>query len=305
MTRTFLRDVALIGRFELAEAVRSKLLMVMVILFVGAGAVGAWQYTELLGTIEENAAKMMNAPQTRKPGAMARGIQGSTSYRDMIRRMVSDDRKADYYASVPPIVLFFGWVSMMFTPWLVLFTSAETIATEVAGRGIRYSLMRTGRLQYALGKMAGQSAIVAGVTALSAIAFFVVAWIGLGTFDVGPTAVGMLSYWPRILVATLPFLAWAMFASMVTASVNMARIVSLAGAVGLAIISGLAHKKSWRTGPVSESLLDGVGFLTPFGHTDGLSYPPGGEFAQDLAVCLALTVVYFAAGFAILRKRDV
>ena len=35
----------LVARFELAESVRSRLLLVMVLLFVGGGALGAWGYT--------------------------------------------------------------------------------------------------------------------------------------------------------------------------------------------------------------------------------------------------------------------
>ena len=43
--RGFVRDVGLLARFELGESVRSRLLLVMVLLFVGGGALGAWGYT--------------------------------------------------------------------------------------------------------------------------------------------------------------------------------------------------------------------------------------------------------------------
>jgi ABC-type transport system involved in multi-copper enzyme maturation permease subunit len=279
---------------------------VMVLLFVGAGAFAAWGYTELLGRIEDNAARVTGAPKTQRPGAVVRRLRDSQSYRDMLRVVLGNQEKADYFAAIPPIVVFFGWVSFNFTPWLILFTSAETIATEVASRSIRYSVMRTSRLAFALGKMAGQALIIVGVTALSALTFYVIAWASLDGFEHGSTILGMLSYWPRVMLYALPFLGWAMFASMLTSSANVARILSLGGGVALAVIGAVVgHPPRWlRDGAFVDSLRDLFGYVTPFRHNDGLSYPPGGAFASDVAVCLALTAIYFAAGFAVLRRRD-
>ncbi len=303
--RVFARDATLIARFELGEAVRSKLLIVMVLLFVGAGGLGAYGYTEIVGQIEQRAASAMGAPAARRPGGPLRRLRETTSYRDMLRVFFRNDQKADHFATLPPIVVFYGWAALLFTPWLILFTSAETISTEVASRSIRYSLLRTGKLAYALGKTAGQALIVVGVTALGALVFFVVAWARLDGFEAGATAMGLLSYWPRVVLYNLPFLAWAMFASMVTTSANLARIVSLGGAVLLAILAAVTASTRLRVGPVSEAALDLVGSLTPYGHSDGLFYPPGGGLWGDVATCLGLCVLYFAAGFAILRRRDV
>lgn len=305
LRRAFLRDTALIARFELAEAVRSRLLIVMVLLFVGAGALGAWGYTELIGKIEAQAASTLGAPSAHKPGATVQRMREATSYRDLLRIFLRDDAKADYFARLPPIVVFYGWAAFLFTPWLILFTSAETVATEVASRAIRYTLLRTDRLPYAIGKTLGQAVIVVGVTGVAAAVFFVVAWTQLAAFEPRATALGMLSYWPRVALYNLPFLAWAMFASMVTASANLARIVALGGAVLLALLNGLAASSRFRAGAVSSTVCDLVGYLTPFGHNEGLGYPPGGALPGDVAVCLALTVLYFAAGYWALARRDV
>jgi ABC-type transport system involved in multi-copper enzyme maturation permease subunit len=300
------RDVALVARYELAEALRSRLLVVMVLLFVGAGALGAWAFTEVLERVEQNAAKLTGAPQTRRPGRVTRHMRDAGSYRDMVKVIVGDDAKADYFASVPPIVLFFAFVSLNFTPWLVLFTSSETIATEVGNRGIRYTVLRTGRLQYAAGKALGQLAIVVGVTALSAITFYLVAALSLDGFEARATAAGLLGHWPRVVLYLLPMLGWALLASMVTSSANLARILALGGGVALSVTSQLAsHPPRWlRDGAVADAVRDLLPYLTPFGHYDGFLYPPGGALPADLCVCLALAVVYFTIGFLFLRRRD-
>jgi ABC-type transport system involved in multi-copper enzyme maturation permease subunit len=302
--RSFLRDVGVVARFELAESVRSKLIVVMVLLFVGAGTLGAWGYTRVLSKVEENAARALNAPTVRKPGAVVRRLRDTTTYRDMLRFFIRDDHKADYFARMPPMVVFFGWSTLIFLPWLVLFTSAETVAGDVSSRAIRFSVLRTARLPFALGKAVGQLVLVAGVTVLAALSFYVVGWSSIDGFEAAATAGGLLSYLPRILLYLLPFLAWALCASMLTASANLARIVSLGGAVALFILGGVAEAKRQTAGPIAASLWEAALYLTPFPHDEGLTYPPGGALLSDVAVCLALTAVYFSIGFAVLRRRD-
>ena len=292
------------ARFELAESVRSRLIIVMVLLFVGAGTLGAWGYTEILGKIEENAARALGAPTTRRPGAVVRRLRDSASYRDMLRFFIRDDGKADYFARQPPMVVFFGWTALTFLPWLVLFTSAESIAGDVSSRAIRYSVLRTGRLPFALGKALGQLVLVLAVTVASALSFFIVGWTSIAGFEAMDTAAGLLAWLPRVFIYLLPFLAWAMCASMLTASANLARIVSLGGAVALAILGAWAGAKRLVAGPIAAPLYDLALYLTPFPHNEGLTYPPGGALMGDLAVCLALTTVYFSIGFVVLRRRD-
>jgi ABC-type transport system involved in multi-copper enzyme maturation permease subunit len=301
----FVRDVGLVARYELAESARSKLLLVIALLFVAAGGLAAWGFTEMVSTVEENAARLTGAPAARRPGGAMRRMRDSGSYQAMLRQFFRDEQKADYFAAIPPIVAFFGWFAFHLTPFLVLLGSAETLATEVATRSIRYSVLRTGRLEFALGKTLGQALIVVGVTAAMALVCYFVAWLSLAGFEHGATITGMLSYWPRVLLYTLPFLGWAMFASMVTRSANLARVVSLGGGIVLAIVSGLAnHPPHWLQGDSLAPVRDIMINLTPFGHYEGLVYPPGGAFASDLAVCLALAALYFAAGFMLLRRRD-
>jgi hypothetical protein len=79
----------------------------------------------------------------------------------------------------------------------------------------------------------------------------------------------------------------------------------MGGAMVLYILHGVATSVIWRgRGATTDGILDLATWLTPFGHRDGFFYPAGGALVTDLALCLALTVIYFAAGFSVLRRRD-
>lgn len=299
-----LRDVRIIARFELGEALRTRLLVVMVLLFVGGGGLSAWGFCKFLERMEAVAAKALAAPQARKPGATLESMRRSPMYRDLMRAAAGDDDKAAYFSSLPPMVLFYAWITLALTPWLVLFTSSDTISTEVASRSIRYTMLRTGHLEYAVGKFIGQAVIVAGVIVLCGLTFYLVSWGFLSRFDHAETLGGIVAFWPRIFVHTLPFLGFALLASMLTSSGNLARVGAMGGAILLAILSGLAGWDRIRGGGVSDAIWDLVTYLTPFDHSGGLLYPHGAVFWTDVVVCLALTVVYFGLGYLRLRKRD-
>jgi len=300
------RDTLVVARFELGEALRTRLVLVMLLLFMGGGGLGAWGFSQCLGRLEATAAQALGAPQTKKAGASLDRLKHTPVYRQFLRSAVNDDAKADYFVALPPMVVVYAFVALLFTPWLVLFTSSDTIATEVASRAIRYTLLRTGALEYALGKFLGQAVLVFCVIGTCGLTFFVVSWLNLASFDAAGIAWGILSFWPRVFVHTLPFLAFALMASMITSSANIARITALGGAVVLGILNGMAREASpLRVGPVSNVLWDAAQTLAPFSHSDGLMYPRGGEFVRDVLMCLALAVLYFCCGFVRLRRRDI
>jgi ABC-type transport system involved in multi-copper enzyme maturation permease subunit len=299
-----LRDVRLIAGFELGESLRTRLLMVMVLLFVGGGALGAWGFSKLVSQIEQKTAQVTGADPAERPGTTLKRARDAGSYRELVGFFVADKERADYFAALPPIVVFFGWSALLFTPWLILITAPETIASEVATRSIRYAALRTGRLEFALGKMAGQALILAGVTALSALAFFVVAATTMAGFEAGATLTGLAATWPRVFCYNLAFLGWAMLASMITASANLARVVAIAGSIGLAIVAALAGANFIRTNVVITAAADVVRFLTPFQHREVLAYPHGAGFWVALGACVGLAALYFAVGYWFLRRRD-
>jgi len=301
--KPLLRDLMLIARFELGEALRTRMLLVMLLLFIGGGALGAWGFSKVVGEFEKRTASMLKTEAGAKPGQSLELLRETPIFRSFVRAAVDDDEQADYIMRLPPIVLFYGWASFTFLPWLILFTSSDTISTEVASRTIRYTALRTSRLAYALGKATGQAIIILGVTVLCALTFFFVAWANFARFDVAATALGLVLFVPRVFALSLPFLGLAMFASMATANGNTSRLVAYGSAILLSIVAGLSGwlRDGGSTGAIAADL---AGYFTPFGRSQNFIFPFGSDFWVSLIITIGLAILYFTAGYALLRRRD-
>ena len=97
---------------------------------------------------------------------------------------------------------------------------------------------------------------------------------------------------------------WSRISSVARTSAT-AWVLSLAGGIGLASLAALTRSSWLRTGPTANALLDLAGQLLPFGQGYATLGPPEGALFADLGRSLAQAVLFLAAGYAVLRRRDV
>jgi len=298
------RDVLMVMRFELIESLRTRRVLFLMLLFLIGGGISAWGFARLVGEAERAAAEVLAAPTTERPGASLDRLRQTPMYRDILKGMVDDPEAAKSLEALPPLVLVFAWLTMMFAPALVLLGASDSVAEEVASRGVRYSLLRTGRSEYVLGKFCGQLLLLGVVVGLSGLTFFVISWFSLVSLPVQATVLGMLRFWPWIVLDVLPYLGLAFLASMIARGAASARIYAVLGAIGLAIVHALARWSWLRHGPIASALLDLVDYLTPLPRGYGVLAPLGTTLLRSAAMCLGLTAVYLGGGLALFRRRD-
>jgi ABC-type transport system involved in multi-copper enzyme maturation permease subunit len=297
------RDALTVARFELGESIRTRRILAMVLLFTIAGGLAAWGFSRLVASIESATASATGAPATARAGASLEALRNTPIYRDLLRDAVGEET-AEYLARLPPMVLFFAWMALLFTPWLVLFTAADAISAEIGNRSIRYTLLRTGHLEYACGKFLGQAALFAAVIGLSGVVFFGISTALLVNPRTLESALGALAYWPRLVIHALPFLSLALLASSLARGAATAWALSLVGGIGLAIVAALTRWDALRVHAPVAATLDLLALLLPFGHGWATLGPPGGALLSDLGRSLAQAFLYLAAAHAVLRRRD-
>ena len=286
------RDALLIARFELRESLRTRRALALAILFLLVALGLALAYS---AAVNETRKVVGQQP-------LLRGAAG-TAYEQLLLWLAGGDRKvARYMADQPPAALFLVKLGTWFVPLLVVLTSAEGIARDISTRAARYTLLRTSRLAFALGKVLGQGLLVAVVLGLSAVLFLGVALSRTPDFDLIGSAFSIVRFAPFIVGHALCFVALAALASLLASSP--------AGARGLALLfllcAGLLLAvPAWVHLLGLPRVFGLVAQFSPFAH-DGLAWQPGLlARSAGVLVYLSFAAAFFSLGYLRLRSRDV
>jgi ABC-type transport system involved in multi-copper enzyme maturation permease subunit len=290
--RPTLGDSWLIARFELAESLRSRRALAVSTLFLLTALGLAFAYSE---AVEGIRGAIGDRPLLR--GA------ADTAYEQLLLSLAGGDRRmARFMASQSPAALFLVKMASWFVPILVALTSAEGIASDLGSRAARYTLLRTSRLSFALGKLLGQALLVGTVLGGSALVFFAVALVRTRDFDVAAAAASIALFSPFLIAHALCFVALAALASQLVASPAAARALALALLVAAGLLLGMPGVVQ-RAG--LPSVFGWVSRLSPYAH-HSLAFEPSALLrAAGVFAYLALATVYFWAGYLRLRARDV
>ena len=177
--RAFWRSVWVTARNELSDAVRSRRVAVILVLYLGGSVLACNGFVTILRKLETQLSETLNLPQATTTGAVADALWRSEFFGHMITNLVGDREVAMQLLSVPPFALVFAWLVLTFTPGLVMLSAAARISTEVDSGSVRFVLVRIPRAAWCLGKFAGQCFQVLLAIALSAIGAWCVARLRL------------------------------------------------------------------------------------------------------------------------------
>ncbi len=297
-----LRDILLVAGFDLVESLRSRKALALLLLYL-AGSIGAALiFVEALGAVENRVAESLAVAETERPGAMTGELMESEQFLDIVAELIGDRELAQELVTIPPLALFYGWMALTFVPVLVTLSSAESIASEVASGSARFALFRTDRRAWALGKLAGQAALMAVGIAAGALGVLVVGVTSLTDLAVGPTAWWLLRLSGRAWLYGFPWLGLALGVSQVTRSVPWSRGLALLGLFGLGML-GAVSEAPWvrEKAPV---VVDTVAQLFPRTYRVDLWQPELTDRLPSVVMLLALGGLFFAAGHLVFTRRD-
>jgi len=292
----------LVAGFDLMESLRSRKALVLLALYV-AGSIGAsYIFLEALSSIEDVAAEQLRVATTNQPGAMTDSLMQSEQFLDMVTNLVDDRELAESLVSVPAMALFYGWMSLTFAPILVTLTSSDAISSELGSGSVRFALFRTDRLSWALGKLAGQTALLGLGVYGGALAAFLVGFSQMTGFDAAGTGWWLARISLRSWAFGFAWLGLTMGISQLTRSTARARagaLLALFGAaLGNAWLSGFWMQQNAKV--LGETLAQ----LFPQAYRIALWQPDLMDRGPAMVMCIALGGLYFAAGHAVFSRRD-
>lgn len=288
---------------EIYEALRSKRVLILALLFVGGAVAGTLAFVDLLESLEATLAQALAVAEPGKPGAVTAELMRSPELTRMLSRLVGDDALASQLASLPPLALFYGWVGFTFLPVLIMLTAAETISAELATGSIRFSLLRTDRLSFSLGKLAGQALLMTCGVCAGALAVWLTGYFALASFEASATAGWLALLSLRIAVYAFAYVGLAVGLSHLTRSVPLSRALALGSLLVLGVIYGVARHSDYVREHV-PGLADGLLVFVPRSYMLDLWRVDLLDRAPALLMLAVLGTLFFACGYGYRARRD-
>jgi len=299
--KRFCRHLLILTRFELAEAVRSRRAITMLLLYLAAALLSTHAFVTLLQKLELQLAEILQT-DPGSPGAMADALWKSARFRSMMTALVGDRETAQRLLTIPPVALLYGFLAFFYTPFFVLLTASPRVAGDVWSGAARFVLFRTSRAAWVLGTFLGQAALAFFALALSAAGAWCLARFRLSGMDGTAAAWGMALMAGKSWLYAIPFLGLALGLSQSVRSPTVAGALGLVAWLGTGILTLVARHFA---GNGLAGVWDGVLLVLPQGYQLDLWRPEALPSATAACSLVALGAGYLAAGFARFSRRDV
>ena len=293
-----------IGQVALAEcagAVRSRRALVILVLYLLSAVFCMMGTITVLGKMEAELAKVLQLPESERTGVVSATLWKSKPFQRMIKAGVKNDLVYNDIAGRHPAELVYAWFAFMCAPLRAVLVAGNRVADDLKSGAVRYAIVRVTRLEWTLGKYAGQILMVAIALAASAIGAWLVALFrlsGIGTFELLPA---MFCWGARAGLYALAWIGLALGVSHVTRSGSRATALGL---VAVALCAAWPNILEYFAGKSGWSWLNHFDALVPSAAEMSLWRRSFVPLFTGGAHLLALGLAYLMLGHAVFARRD-
>lgn len=289
------RKLALVARFELAEALRSRLIVLVLALYGAGAALGTYIFAGTLAGAERTVRDSLDGTLSVPDNLVRQQVLPG-----LIKFWVDDPALQNQLLDVEPLAIFYGFMAFNLVAGLVLVTSGNAHASEISTGGTRFVLTRVDRLSWALGKLAGHAVLLLVGLFVGAFATGVVAWSGSGIDATSALWLGRVSL--RAWVYGVAYLGLFSLVGLVVRSPSRVRSFSVA------LLFLLWLGRALCSSPLVTAqvpLLAHLVWVFPAQYELALWSPRWLESLSATGALIAIAVCAFALGFASFRRGDV
>jgi ABC-type transport system involved in multi-copper enzyme maturation permease subunit len=290
------RSIRLVATFDLLESLRSRKAVVLVLLYLAGALAGSAMFIQVLHAIQRRLREQFGDSVDMKM------LMESPGMARIARELSGDPQVAEAIVNIPPLALFYGMMAINFVPLLVLLTSSDAISGDVFSGSVRYSLFRVDRLSWAVGKLIGQTCLMAVGVVVGAAGSWLAGAIWLDGMQFGPTAWWMLRLAGRTCVYGFAYLGMAMCASQLTRTNSRARGLALLMMFVASLAGGLLRAETINA--KAPGLFTALSKLFPNSHSLNLWHPGVAEQSTAILGLSAIGIGFFALGFWRFARRD-
>jgi ABC-type transport system involved in multi-copper enzyme maturation permease subunit len=300
--RSFFRDTWIVGRYELADAVRSRRALVVLILFLAAGILICNGVVSFIFKAEAQISETLGLPASTSAGVVTDALWEYKGFKRLMIELVGDRAVALELLAVPPMVMIFSWLTFTLAPILVMITSSTRISEELGCGSIRFVALRTSRAAWVLGIFMGQALLLILALLLSAIGAWCVFRFRLADIDSMAMGRGMIVYAWKVWVYSLSFIGLALGISQTTHSANKAMSFGCLAWFGFWVLYGIASFRLDNGGTKAWQLVE---ILTPMGHCLDMWRSDFAHQVQATFFLASLGLVYLFSGYFWFARKDV
>ena len=274
---------------EWENALRSRRALVLLLLYLASAVLCMNGTISALGKMERELVRVLNLPDSGKTCVVSETLWKSKSFRGIVASCVEDRLVFEDISKRHPVELLYAWFAFLCAPILVVLVSGTRVSDDLRTGVARYMLVRVTRLEWTLGKYAGQALMIASALAVSAAGAWCVALCRLPTETAVRLFPSMLGWGASAWFYSLAWLGIALGLS------HLTRSGMRATALGILALGACA---------VLPYFFPSIELFVPSGALSGLwrtSFTP-----QAVAVfhLVTLGLVYLMAGAAVCARRD-
>ena len=296
-----IRSVLAVAGHELADAVRSRRAVVLLLMYFLGALAATLIFVKVLHEVENRIESAVGVAQSDRAGGATSTLWHNRHFREMLIHLTGDEKLALELLSMPPLGVFYGWLCFTFGPLLVVLMSSARISEEIWSGSVRFALFRTSRLAWCMGKYVGQACLLLAAMLVSGLAAWCVGWFRFAGFESVPNAAAIAMFAIKGWLYALAYLGLATAVSQMVASPNLASALGFVGMVVMGIVSAVAGHFSgggWR------ALLELVNILTPGGHKLDLWRLDPAHVLPAAVFMVVLSLAYVLAGHLSFARRD-
>ena len=294
-----LRSVLEIARHELHAAIRTRRAIWIGVLYLGSAILGGFAFVLSVRFIEREV--LAKIAEQGQGGGDRLALLGAPAYQKIAAFFagVEPEQVAESFRNAV-VVPFFFWGSLIFLPFLILFTSFDQVANDLQSRAILYSTLRARRTTILLGKALSHLTLFVAVSLVGAVGLTLLATAMLQSFELWASLPALL----RMLVLLIPFgltyLAISSFSSVLTNQPFVALLIAFGVMVFLRVLSFVTII------PEDHALgfLRYIQWLSPSTYQRGLWLDDGWGPVTSVLAYLSFTAVFLGAAALVLRRRD-
>lgn len=301
--RRSLHRIAQTALWEWSGAIRSRRALVLLLLYLASAVLCMNGTISILGKMEKELAAMLQLPDAGEAGVVSASLWKSKPFNTIVRSVVGESPVLDDISGRHPVELLYAWFVFFCAPLLAVLVAGTRVSEDLRSGAVRYMVVRETRLEWSLGKYAGQSLMVGGALAASAIGAAAVAFCRLPSGTAAELFVPMLNWGLRAWIYSLAWIGLALGLSHLTRSPGRATAygilaICLFGALP-PLMDFLHANADW------PAALTQVRMLVPAGAEMSLWRFSAVPLATGSFHLIILGLVYLMAGAAVFDRSDV